>query len=101
MKRADDGLPHGLVMTDLLHLQARLRGDPATLHPPRGVQTPSLEPENASGSRVDAMRRRLAALELEIDAYERLLYAWPPAPARPDADVIDLAAHRDRVRSPR
>ncbi len=101
MERADDGLPHGLVMTDLLHLQARLRGDPATLHPPRVGQVPSPEPDGESDSRVDALRRRLAALELEIDAYERLLYDWPPAPARRNADVIDLAAHRERVRTPR
>jgi hypothetical protein len=99
MSHADDGLPHGTVVTNLLDLQARLRGDPASLRQP-WVGSPLGEPEEpqeGGASGIEAMRRRLVALELEIDAYERLMYAWPPVPtpgSEGGARVIDLTSRR-------
>jgi hypothetical protein len=98
--RVDDDSQHDAVVSNLLDLQARLRGDPASLFQARkshhavaepvtpvsvvesdvGV-TVKPEPEGAppeaaiagaedAEHRIQALQRRLEFLELEIDAYE-------------------------------
>ncbi len=113
--RTDDGndTGHEAVVSNLMDLQARLRGDPASLILPRegrraGVATVqaddvavstddvsvSTRPEVAQDPerRIEALRRKLEFLELEIDAYEQAADEMP-APAEeppPAADVIEL-----------
>jgi hypothetical protein len=73
-----DDRTHPGVVCDLLDLQARLRGEPATLVWPRAGRPGAGDAEDgrspghsdASGSKIETLRRRLAALELEIESYE-------------------------------
>ena len=76
-----DALHEGVV-TDLLDLQARLRGEPASVVWPR---VEAAREEHAS--RIEALRRRLASLELEIEAYEHSVGRVPRTPPR-DAVVL-------------
>jgi hypothetical protein len=76
-----DGSQHDAVVSNLMDLQARLRGDPASLVLPR------------EGRRDDPTTvRRLEYLELEIDAYEHVAAeAQDPQPATPiKTDVGEL-----------
>jgi hypothetical protein len=104
--RDDSG--HEAVVSNLMDLQARLRGDPASLVLPREGRradavtvetddlsvseapppTSDLDPER----RIEALRRKLEFLELEIDAYEQAAEEPPAAPAEhpPAADVTEL-----------
>ena len=115
-----DAMPHQAVVSNLLDLQARLRGDPASMVVPRmrpqaspdpvvvghddiavtespaasrGESTDPLlvEAEDAEG-RIEALRRRLQYLELEIDAYESAVSALPVEDNRSigEGNVIDL-----------
>jgi len=79
-----DGSQHDAVVSNLMDLQARLRGDPASLVLPREGRRDDpttvrhddlsvtvgneLDPER----RIEALKRRLEYLELEIDAYEHV-----------------------------
>jgi hypothetical protein len=72
---------HPSVVTDLLDLQSRLRGEPATLLPSRAVRA-GLPEQHTERSRIDALRRRLASLELEIEAYESGVAGVPSPPER-------------------
>lgn len=116
--RPYDAMPHEAVVSNLLDLQARLRGDPASMVVPRvGRPTPPdpgavqhddlvvsvrAEPDRSEDilvaqtqdaeERIEALRRRLQFLELEIDAYEHVgtdASAEEPQPVA-DANVIDL-----------
>jgi hypothetical protein len=96
-----DGAQHDAVVSNLMDLQARLRGDPASLVLPRDgrrdetttvrhddvsvtVGEDDLEPER----RIEALKRRLEYLELEIDAYEHVAAeaedAQPQTPIKTD-----------------
>jgi hypothetical protein len=100
-----DGSQHDAVVSNLMDLQARLRGDPASLVLPRDgrrddsttvhegdvsvtVGKDDLEPER----RIEALKRRLEYLELEIDAYEHVAAeAEEPPPSTPiQTDVGEL-----------
>jgi len=100
-----DGSQHDAVVSNLMDLQARLRGDPASLVLPREgrrddpttvrhddlsvtVGNNELDPER----RIEALKRRLEYLELEIDAYEHVAAeAQDPQPATPiKTDVGEL-----------
>jgi hypothetical protein len=100
-----DGSQHDAVVSNLMDLQARLRGDPASLVLPREgrrddpttvrhddlsvtVGNNELDPER----RIEALKRRLEYLELEIDAYEHVAAeAQDPQPAKPiKTDVGEL-----------
>ena len=124
MGRPYDEVPHDAVISNLLDLQARLRGDPASMVVPKvGRPTapdpvaigqddvvvievaesaaPTAEPpasEQDAEDRIEALRRKLQFLELEIDAYEGAVSDLPAAPAEPvaEADVIDLQHAVDR-----
>ena len=124
MGRPYDEVPHDAVISNLLDLQARLRGDPASMVVPR-VGRPTLPdpvaivqddvvvievPESAAPTdapvageqdaedRIEALRRKLQFLELEIDAYESAVSDIPATPAEPvgEAHVIDLQHAVDR-----
>jgi hypothetical protein len=104
----DDDLGHRAVMSNLRDLQARLRGDPASLVLPRegrrseeavtvstddvAVATEPAQPQRDPASRIQALRRKLEFLELEIDAYEQAADASATSAATPpaDADVVGL-----------
>ncbi len=90
--QGEAGDTHPSVVTDLLDLQSRLRGEPATLMPSRAVRA-GLRGEDglAASSRIDALRRRLAALELEIEAYES---AWTGLPRPPERLGVVLPFRR-------
>ena len=89
----DDDRSHPAIVSDLLDLQARLRGEPATLvRPGTGLSADELtaedqDPPNGAHdhdvSRIEALRRRLASLELEIEAYEAAVAALPPTRSSP------------------
>lgn len=124
MGRPYDEVPHDAVMSNLLDLQARLRGDPASMVVPKvGRPTapdpvaivqddvvvievpesaaPTADPpggEQDAEDRIEALRRKLQFLELEIDAYESAVSDVPGTPAEPvvEADVIDLQHAVDR-----
>ena len=124
MGRPYDEVPHDAVMSNLLDLQARLRGDPASMVVPKvGRPTapdpvaivqddvvvievpdsaaPTADPpggEQDAEDRIEALRRKLQFLELEIDAYESAVSDLPGTPAEPvvEADVIDLQHAVDR-----
>lgn len=121
MGRPYDEVPHDAVVSNLLDLQARLRGDPASMvvpkvgrptvpHPVAIVQDDvvvievpeSVDPLEAgtqdAEDRIEALRRRLQFLELEIDAYESAVSDLPATPAEPvgEADVIELQHAVDR-----
>ena len=69
---------HQVVLANLYDLQARLRGDPASLEPPRGRaridavrRAPAPRPADllsAAEARVTALRARLDQLEAELDS---------------------------------
>jgi hypothetical protein len=120
-----DAIPHQAVVSNLLDLQARLRGDPASMVIPK-VGRPSIPDPVAiahddvvvtetpiaefvgdavgdptdllvadtldAEDRIEALRRRLQYLELEIDAYESAVSTeQTQEPARiPEGNVIDL-----------
>ena len=96
-----DGSQHDAVVSNLIDLQARLRGDPASLVLPRDgrrddstavpredsttvshgdlsvtIGNDDVEPER----RIEALKRRLEYLELEIDAYEHVAAEATNAP---------------------
>ncbi len=121
MGRPYDEVPHDAVVSNLLDLQARLRGDPASMVVPKVgrptvpnpvaivqddvvvIEVPeSVDPLEAgtqdAEDRIEALRRRLQFLELEIDAYESAVSDLPATPAEPvgEADVIDLQHAVDR-----
>jgi hypothetical protein len=124
MGRPYDEVPHDAVMSNLLDLQARLRGDPASMVVPKvGRPTapdpvaimqddvvvievpesaaPTADPpggEQDAEDRIEALRRKLQFLELEIDAYESAVSDVPGTPEEPvvEADVIDLQHAVDR-----
>ena len=121
MGRPYDEMPHDAVVSNLLDLQARLRGDPASMVVPKVgrptvpdpvaivqddvvvIEVPeSVDPLEAgtqdAEDRIEALRRRLQFLELEIDAYESAVSDLPATPAEPvgEADVIDLQHAVDR-----
>jgi hypothetical protein len=92
---------HDAVVSNLMDLQARLRGDPASLVLPRGgrrldtttvregdVSVTVGDEEAGSERRIESLRRRLEYLELEIDAYEQVADeaqgAEPAAPIKTD-----------------
>jgi len=95
-------------VSNLMDLQARLRGDPASLIPARQgrradevtVETdtvsvtsaPAPDADISPERRIEALRRKLEFLELEIDAYEQAAEEPPSAPEEPPpaADVIEL-----------
>jgi hypothetical protein len=100
-----DGSQHDAVVSNLMDLQARLRGDPASLVLPREgrrddpmtarhddlsvtVGNDEVDPER----RIEALERRLEYLELEIDAYEHVAAeAQDAQPAEPiKTDVGEL-----------
>jgi len=100
-----DGSQHDAVVSNLMDLQARLRGDPASLVLPRDgrrddattVREGDLsvtvgEGETDPERRIESLRRRLEYLELEIDAYEQA--ADEPHDAEPatpiETDVGEL-----------
>jgi hypothetical protein len=102
-----DGSQHDAVMSNLMDLQARLRGDPASLVLPRdgrreqpadattvrsGDVSVTVATEVDPDRRIDALRRRLEYLELEIDAYEQAAEEPHEAPALAPvrADVAEL-----------
>ena len=102
-----DGSQHDAVMSNLMDLQARLRGDPASLVLPRdgrreqpadattvrsGDVSVTVGTEVDPDRRIDALRRRLEYLELEIDAYEQAAEEPHEAPtsAPVQADVAEL-----------
>jgi predicted lipoprotein len=103
-----DDLGHRAVMSNLHDLQARLRGDPASLVLPRdgrrnadavtvtnddvAVTTEPDESPHDPASRIQALRRKLEFLELEIDAYENAADASATSPSPPpaEADVVGL-----------
>jgi hypothetical protein len=119
--RSYDAMPHQAVISNLLDLQARLRGDPASMVVPK-VGRPTVpdrvsvahddvvvsevpdkkrsapaEDRLVAGAqdaeeRIEALRRRLQFLELEIDAYESVVAESPEELPQPvaDANVIDL-----------
>ncbi|MEP6757980.1 MAG: hypothetical protein ABJB55_02160 [Actinomycetota bacterium] len=114
-------MPHQAVVSNLLDLQARLRGDPASMIVPRVrppvpsapvlvshddvavTETPDVsqpdepvdrllvETDDAE-ERIDALRRRLQYLELEIDAYASAAPAIPVQDERAigEGNVTDL-----------
>jgi hypothetical protein len=99
---------HEAVVSNLMDLQARLRGDPASLLLARQgrradevtVETdtvsvtsaPAPDADISPERRIEALRRKLEFLELEIDAYEQAAEEPPSAPKEPPpaADVIEL-----------
>ena len=125
MGRPYDEMPHDAVISNLLDLQARLRGDPASMVVPKvgrptvpdpvaivqddvvvieapSPEAPLADPLEAgtqdAEDRIEALRRKLQFLELEIDAYESAVSDLPATPAEPvaEADVIDLQHAVDR-----
>jgi hypothetical protein len=104
-----DDRGHQAVMSNLRDLQARLRGDPASLVLPRdgrrsseavtvstGDVSVTSEPEPTEKlppeRRIEVLRRKLEYLELEIDAYEHAAgeASLPPVEPLPAADVVEL-----------
>jgi hypothetical protein len=97
---------HDAVVSNLMDLQARLRGDPASLVLPRGGRrldsttvaegdvsvTVSPEEHGDPERRIESLRRRLEYLELEIDAYEQVAdeAQADQAPAPINTDVGEL-----------
>ena len=100
-----DGSQHDAVVSNLMDLQARLRGDPASLVLPReGRRDDAMtvrhddlsvtvgNDEQDAERRIEALKRRLEYLELEIDAYEHVAAeAQDAPPAEPiKTDVGEL-----------
>ena len=103
-----DGAQHDAVVSNLMDLQARLRGDPASLVLPRDgrrddattVREGDLSVTVGEGEadperRIESLRRRLEYLELEIDAYEQAADephdAEPATPIKTDVDELQHA----------
>ena len=93
-----DGAQHDAVVSNLMDIQARLRGDPASLVLPRGGRRDDAttvregdmsvtvgEGEADPERRIESLRRRLEYLELEIDAYEQA--ADEPHDAEPSTPI--------------
>jgi hypothetical protein len=91
-------LQHDAVVSNLMDLQARLRGDPASLLLPRdGRRDDSItvrdgdlsvtvgDEELDADRRIEALKRRLEHLELEIDAFEHV--ATEARDAEPSASI--------------
>jgi hypothetical protein len=99
--RNDDG-SHEVVVSNLLDLQSRLRGDPASMVLPREGRPDLLTVEMDDVAvanvltperRIEALRRKLEFLEMEIDAYEQAAQEPPKNPSverLPEADVTGL-----------
>jgi hypothetical protein len=114
--REHDEMPHGMVVSNLLDLQARLRGDPASLVAPRaGRSATSVEPVEVANDdltivaapvqrlraapdpltdavddadeRIQALQRRLQFLELEIDAYGNAVTTEGTQPPPPTTEA--------------
>jgi hypothetical protein len=102
-----DGSQHDAVVSNLMDIQARLRGDPGSLVLPRdgrrdrpadtttvrsGDVSVTVGADGDPERRIDALRRRLEYLELEIDAYEHAVEepheVSTPPPVQ--ADVAEL-----------
>ena len=97
-----DGSPHDAVVSNLMDLQARLRGDPASLVLPRDgrrdefttIRHEDLTVTVGNGEldaerRLEALKRRLEYLELEIDAYEHVAAeAQPAEPIKTDVGEL-------------
>jgi len=100
-----DGSQHDAVVSNLMDLQARLRGDPASLVLPRDgrrddsvtvrhgdVSVTTGDEKHDAESRIEALKRRLEYLELEIDAYEHVAAeardAEPAAPIKTDVGEL-------------
>jgi hypothetical protein len=100
-----DGSQHDAVVSNLMDLQARLRGDPASLVLPRGGRRDDAttvrhgdlsvtvgDGEREAEIRIEALKRRLEYLELEIDAYEHVAAgandAAPVAPIKTDVGEL-------------
>jgi hypothetical protein len=96
---------HDAVVSNLMDIQARLRGDPASLVLPRGgrrnnattvrqgdVSVTMDEDEADPDRRIESLRRRLEYLELEIDAYEHVADeahdAGPSTPIKTDVKEL-------------
>jgi hypothetical protein len=111
-----DGAQHDAVMSNLMDLQARLRGDPASLVLPRDGRrddTTTVSHEDVSVSvgheereperRIEALKRRLEYLELEIDAYEHVAAEAqdkePPAPIKTDVGELQQVVE-ERLTTP-
>jgi hypothetical protein len=102
-----DGAQHDAVVSNLMDLQARLRGDPGSLVLPRGgrrdkgttVREGDLSVTIGDGEvdadrRVDELKRRLEYLELEIDAYEHVAEeTQSEAPMAPIKDDVGELQH--------
>jgi hypothetical protein len=105
-RTGDEDTGHEAVVSNVMDLQARLRGDPASLvlaREGRRAEVVTVETDELLVStrpraepnperRIEALRRKLEFLELEIDAYEHAADE-PPAPPEdppPAADVIEL-----------
>jgi hypothetical protein len=75
---------HQAVLANISDLQARLRGDPASLIPPRNrarIEERPVEPADlvrAAEARVTALRARLDQLEAEIQSIARSLLPRGP-----------------------
>jgi hypothetical protein len=102
-----DGSQHDAVVSNLMDIQARLRGDPGSLVLPRegrrdrsadsttvrsGDVSVTVEADGDPDRRIESLRRRLEYLELEIDAYEHAAEEprEAPGPAPVQADVAEL-----------
>jgi hypothetical protein len=106
--QTDEDRSHPAIVSDLLDLQARLRGEPATVVRPKMGRPGDGSALDALGllsggsdhtvSRIEALRRRLASLELEIEAYEAAVVVTRPAPA--PAGVVLPFRRVDEVASP-
>src|SRR5262245_5946492 len=100
-----DGSQHDAVVSNLMDLQARLRGDPASLVLPRDgrrddattVRHDDLSvtvgnDERDAERRIEALKRRLEYLELEIDAYQHAAseaqVGQPSEPIRTDVGEL-------------
>lgn len=105
MTEQTDERTHPTIVTDLMDLQARLRGEPASLVRPRTARpgedgaVAALERSGAiasepAHSRIEALRRRLASLELEIEAYEEAVATMATLP-RPEGVVLPFRRRGD------
>lgn len=100
-----DGSHHDAVVSNLMDLQARLRGDPASLVLPRDgrrddattvrhgdLSVTVTDEEVETENRIEVLKRRLKYLELEIDAYEQVAAEAhdeaPPAPIKTDVGEL-------------
>ena len=110
MTEQTDERTHPTIVSDLMDLQARLRGEPASLVRPRtgrpGEDRAATTLERSgtianepAHSRIEALRRRLASLELEIEAYEEAVAAMATLP-RPEGVVLQFRRRGDEPPRP-